>query len=150
VSFVGSLIRMFVERKASKTSLDEIRKGIETSGKDIAARIAGAVDSPANRMQAGHVIGMERWALQRLRSALSPATPPVMDEYDGYRPSADLSMDVLAGEFSTARADTLVLLEDLRDLQDCHVLHNDLGSLSVRGWLLYLDQHASLESKKIK
>ncbi len=176
MSFVGSLIRTFVERQASSTGLDGIRKGLETGGEQLAGQMASAPDTPANREQAGHVIGIERWAAHRMRSALSPAassgaegrpavsaassgaegrpavpaTPPVMDEYDGYRPAADLPLSALAPEFRAARAETLALLEALHDLQDCRVPHNELGPLTVRGWLYYLIQHAKIEGIRIR
>ncbi len=150
MSFVGSLIRMFVERRASSTGLDGIRKSLETGGEQLAGQMSSAPDTPANREQAGHVIGIERWAAHRMRSALIPATPPVLDEYDGYRPAADLPLSALVTEFRAARAETLALLEALRDLQDCRVPHNELGPLTVRGWLYYLIQHAKIEGIRIR
>ncbi len=150
MSFVGSLIRTFVERRASSTGLDEIRIGLESGGEVLAGQMDSAPDTPANREQAGHVIGIERWAAHRMRSALTPAEPPDMDEYDGYCPAAGLPLSALAAEFRTARAETLALLEALRDLQDCRIPHNELGSLTVRGWLYYLIQHAKIEGIRIR
>jgi|WetSurMetagenome_2_1015567.scaffolds.fasta_scaffold791859_1 hypothetical protein len=150
MSLIGSLIRSFVEGRASRASLDEIHKGLETNGGEVANRMASVADTPANRQQAGHIIGIERWGVQRLRSALAPNPAPAKDEYDSYRPRADQPVSALALEFKSARAETLSLLEPLGQVQDCRVLHNDLGPLSVRGWLVYLTNHASMESKRLK
>ena len=92
MSFIGSLIRAFVERRAAKASIDELRKGLETSCSAVALEMANAADTPMNRQKAAHVIGIERWGQQRLRAALTPARAPVMDEYDGYRPSLEQPM----------------------------------------------------------
>jgi hypothetical protein len=150
MSLVGSLIRSFVEYRASKASMDQIREGLVTGGDEVAERIAGAADTPANRVQAGHVIGIERWGANRLRYALTPNTPPRIDEYDSYRPRDDQPVKLLAAEFKSARAETIALLESLRSAEDCRIPHNDLGSLSVRGWLVYLTNHAGMESKRLK
>ncbi len=150
MSLIGSLLRSFFEGRASKTSTDQIRDGLVTGGDQVAGRISGAADTPANRKQAGHVIGIERWGANRLRSALTPGTPSQKDEYDSYRPHGDQSMTSLAAEFKTTRAEIIALLESLRSVEDCRIPHNDFGPLSVRGWLVYLTDHASRESKGLK
>jgi hypothetical protein len=150
MSLFGSLLRSFIEYRASKASLDQIREGLVTGGGEVAERIAAAADTPANRLQAGHVIGIERWGANRLRSALTPNTAPPTDEYDSYRPRDDQPVKALAAEFKSARAETIELLEPLRNAQDCRVQHNDLGPLSVRGWFTYLTNHAGMESKRMK
>jgi hypothetical protein len=150
MSFIGNLIRSFIEGRASRASLDELRKGLETGGEKVARRIAHAADTPSNRKQAGHIIGIERWGAQRLRTVQTLVSPPVVDESDGYRPHGDQPMSALSAEFTSARAETLALIEVLRPMQDRRVPHNDLGELSVRGWLVYLSNHAGVESKRLR
>ena len=150
MSFIGTIIRSYVESRAAKTSLEEIRKELESNRDEVSRRMAAAADTPGNCDQAGHVIGIERWAAHRMRSALSPSESPVLDEYDGYRPASDLPLSALAAAFRDTRAETLALLETLREMQDCRIPHNQLGDLSVRGWFVYLSNHAEMESKKLK
>jgi hypothetical protein len=108
-----------------------------------------APDTPANRNQAGHVIGMERWGTQRLASLIN-GTVAAMDEYDSYRPSADLDLPALADEFLKVRADTLFLAARLEPYAQKKVMHNDIGLLSVKTWLVYLNNHSRMESKSIQ
>jgi DinB superfamily len=150
MSFIGSLIHFFVERRASGANLDELRKSLETGCDKVSARMASAQDTPANRKQAAHVIGIERWSAHRLGAAVSPSAPPELDEYDSYRPGADQPMSVLAQEFRDARAETLARLDALPAQPDRRIPHNELGNLSLRGWLVYLNSHASVESRKLK
>ncbi len=150
MSFIGTIIRSYVEGQAAKASLEEIRKELESNRDEVSERMAAAADTPGNCAQAGHVIGIERWGTERLRSALSANPCPKDDEYDAYRPQCAQNMAALSQEFLAARADTLALFEGLRAVPDRRIPHNDLGDLSVRGWLVYLSNHASMESKKLK
>jgi hypothetical protein len=95
-----------------------------------------------------HVIGIERWGAHRLAAAVARSV--TNDEYDGYRPSGDLSMPVLADEFHKARLETLVLLDPLRAYGDKKVTHNNFGEISVKAWLSYLNRHAGIEVRRIR
>ena len=148
MSFVTNLIHAFLESQASHVTLDDLGKKLRTEGESITARLKQAADTPANRTQAGHVIGIERWGAHRLAAAL--AGNAAQDEYDGYRPSANLSMPVLADEFFKARQETLGLIEPLRAYGEKTIPHNNFGEISVKAWLSYLNRHASLESRKIR
>jgi hypothetical protein len=149
MSFVGQIIHFFVENRTRRQSYDQVCQGLKSGGEKISALLHTAEDTPANRTQTGHVIGMERWGVQRL-SCLLNGTTPVMDEYDGYRPSLDLSMPTLAEEFEKARSATLALAVRLEPLAQQKVPHNSMGNLSVKTWLAYLNIHASTESRAIK
>jgi hypothetical protein len=73
-----------------------------------------------------------------------------MDEYDSYRPAAKVKMVGLAEEFRRTRAETLALVDRVGPVVDKKVPHNDLGAISVKAWLAYLQAHASRESSKVK
>jgi hypothetical protein len=150
MSIMGSALRALVERGASKYSVEELEAHLRESGEEVTGKLAAAADSPHNREVACHVIGIERWGQSRLTTCLG--RPRVDDEYDGYRPAAD-SMATLTEEFREARRDTLAQIELLRQidgLESRTCAHNDMGELSVKGWLSYLDSHATRELRRLK
>jgi hypothetical protein len=98
-----------------------------------------------------HLTGIERWGQRRLQILLGAA--PIQDDYDGYQPNADLDLAGQLAAFAQTRAATLKLVDQLKEagVSDTQKAdHNDYGQLSARGWLRYLDLHASLESKQIR
>jgi hypothetical protein len=143
---IGKLLGFFAERGAKGKDYDALATRLEDEGKIVAAKMAEVADTPHNRHQAGHMIGIERWGQSRLRTLLGE--PLVMDEYDGYRPNQEESMAALTQLFITTRAGTIALL---RSLQQAGIPltkqapHNQLGPLSVGGWVVYLTQHATRE-----
>lgn len=150
---ITSLIHTFVERRASKTTLETLREELETQAEEIIGRINSAADTPDNRAQAGHVIGIERWGVHRLKEALDgdPDVPNAApDGYDGYRPDPALDMPALAELFRSTRAETLHCIDAYQGHEDQKALHNDLGLLSARAWFVYLLSHAGMESKRIR
>jgi hypothetical protein len=148
MGITGKVIRFVMEIQAKNASLDELRAKLEAGAETTAARLAQGVDTLENRAQAAHLVGIERWGAHRLQAALQGM--PDSGEYDPYRPSPDVTMPALVAEFRRARAETAALAEALRPAQDKIVLHNDLGEMSVKGWLVYLRTHAEMESKKIE
>ena len=144
------IVGLLIERPASKLTLAQLAASLETTGQQIEQRIAEAGDSPSNRKKAYHVIGIERWGQRRLRVALGEEL--IMDRYHGYRPAPELEWQELGAAFHAARQDTIALVEQIETAGADAVLvpHNNLGDLSVRGWLRYLDKHAGLEGKGIK
>jgi hypothetical protein len=123
---------------------------MDASGHTLDKRFA-AVDGNYEQYDClAHIIGIERWGQRRLRVALGE--PLITDEYDSYCPSIALFWQDLREEFRTTRANTVALI---RQLDDAHIddsvgiRHNDLGILTVHGWVRYLDMHANEESKKI-
>ncbi len=149
-TLTGIVANLRLERPASKTTLVEQAAKLQMMGLALAARYAAAADTPANRERLRHITGIERWGQSRLRVALGE--PLMMDEYDDYRPPADLSWPDLQAAFEETRQATVALIEQLHKAGAAAVKtpHNQFGDLTVRGWLAYLNNHANLESKKIR
>lgn len=145
---IGAMRRPMAERHAKGKALTELAGELKASGEALDARFAQAPDSGANREALAHWIGIERWGQRRLQVALGE--PLVIDAYHGYRPDKEQGMAHLRDAFAQTRADTLALIDRLQDAgvdPATTVRHNDLGDLSVAGWLAYLLQHPEQESK---
>lgn len=143
MSFVGQLIgrilRPILERQAKGRTPESFRSSLEYSGSEVAERLAQAPDTPHNREITNHIVGIERWGTQRLRVALGE--PLVLDSYRGYRLPEDSDIAALRHAFAETRGDTRVLVSELGSVDPTlktMVRHNDLGELSVGGWLAYL------------
>jgi hypothetical protein len=146
-----SVAYVLVERPARKQTFVQLIDKLEKSGQAIEARAATAADNAANCEKLRHISGMERWGQRRLRVFLGKTF--IQDEYDGYRPAPDLKLAQQREFFHTTRQATLALARQLADAklsETATVPHNFVGKLSARGWLTYLDRHASLESKLLK
>ncbi len=140
-----------VDRHAGSKDIPTLQRELETNAKFVADRIGAGADTPKNRAQTAHLIGIEVWAQRRLRVALGEAFND--EEYDGYRPADDLSLRALHDVFLDARHNTLVLAAELHDanVDPAHrVAHNTFGPLAVRSWLQYLIGHGRFESKRLK
>jgi hypothetical protein len=151
MSLVGNLLRSFMERGARDLSYEDLMDRLRVSGEEIAGRMAAAADTSGNRQAAAHIIGIERWGRQRLGTALGQTL--VMDQYNGYRPAVTLTMPALAELFGDARASTLDLVARLVAAgvkPSATVPHNDMGDLTIRAWLFYLNSHATREAGRIK
>ena len=151
MSLIGKLLHFVMERSAAKSSLDEMQAKLQSASAGLAGQMQNGADTPENRQRAAHIIGIECWSQHRLRSLLGQ--PLVMDEYDGYRPSPDLTLKALGKEFTAVRQQTLALIQELRQancVEGKTVPHNDIGNLSVLGWLVYINSHASREAQGIK
>lgn len=148
---IGRVLRPVLERQARGRSVGALVEALERSGQEVAARLGAAPHTPHNREVANHIVGIERWGQRRLRVALGE--PPVSDSYRGYRLPEGTDMDALRSAFESTRRGTLDLARRLGaaglDLST-RVRHNDLGPLSVRAWLVYLEGHAKRESTRIK
>jgi len=143
--------QLVIERPASKLTMDELIAQLELSAKLMDERLKSCLDSPNNRRLLCHVVGIERWGQRRLRVALGE--PFLAEEYDHYRPSMERTWHNLMDEWNTTRQSTLALAKDLSQpstLQELKIAHNMYGPLSLKGWLRYLDIHASSEGKRIK
>lgn len=142
---------LIVERPARGKSIAILQREMESAAEGVAENISNGADTPENRAQAGHIIGIEGWAQQRLRVALGE--PQRDEEYDGYRPEPELDMLALRDRFLDVRHNSLVLASELQDegvTPQQTVEHNDFGPVSVGGWLQYITGHASFEAKRIK
>jgi hypothetical protein len=143
--------QLVIDRPARKKTIDELKTQLESSAKEMSERLEKRQDSPTNRRQLCHIVGIERWGQRRLRVAIGE--PFLAEEYDHYRPSLESTWSELINEWGTTRKNTLALANDLSQpstLQDLKILHNMYGLLSINGWLRYLDVHARSEMKRIK
>jgi hypothetical protein len=143
--------QLMYERPVRKLTVHELINQLDQSGKLISKSMASYPDTPANRRQLCHIIGIERWGQRRLRVALGE--PLLIEEYDHYCPSSERSWEELKAEWGTTREATLALADDLTQASlppDVKVPHNQFGPLSIKGWLRYLDVHASSTGKHIK
>ncbi len=150
-TIVGAIASLILERPARKQTVAEFIAKLEESGRAIEARAAKAADTPGNREQLAHIAGIERWGQRRLRVFLGE--PYVQDEYDGYRPAADLNYAQLQDFFHVTRQETVQIARRIAaaKVPDAATApHNFMGKLSVRAWLRYLDMHAGTESKRIR
>jgi hypothetical protein len=145
---IGLFRRPMAERHARGKGIEELATELEASGHDMDARIAGKPDSPGNREAVAHWVGIERWGQRRLRVALGE--PFVEDEHHPYRPDKEEGIEALREAFAETRAETVALARRLKEAgvdPSTTVHHNDLGDLTVTGWLAYLLQHPEQESR---
>lgn len=148
---IGRVLRPIAERQARGRSGAAFAADLERSGSELAARFGRAGDTPGNREALNHIVGIERWGGRRLRVALGE--PPVTDSYRGYRLPEGTDLKALTEAFSDTRRETAKLALELAradpDLKT-KVGHNDLGELSIGGWLAYLEAHAKRESLRVR
>jgi len=129
-------------------SLEQLAADLETSATTMDARLARAHDTPGNRDAIAHWVGIERWGQRRLRVTLGERF--VEDGHHPYRPDEATGIEALRRDFAETRAETVALAHRLREAgvdPSTTVRHNDLGDMSVRGWLAYLIQHPEQESR---
>lgn len=152
MSLIGKMFRVLMsDRKAGTKSVAELKAELTASRSSLGAQLAGAADSEKARGKLAHVIGIERWAQSRLTVALGDAL--TMDEYDGYRPVASLTLAEMTKEFASTRDETLLIADQLAAIPNVEtqtVAHNDMGDMQVRSWLQYIDMHASFELRSVK
>lgn len=147
---VGRLLRWLTERRARGRSLPGLAERLERSGRELEARLERASLDPAGREKIRHVVGIERWGQRRLRVLLG-------DPFDGgghrpFRPD-DADDAALRAAFADTRVATVALARDLAAAgvdPARSVPHDDLGELSARGWLVYLDGHAKIELARVR
>ena len=145
---IGLGRRPMAELAGRGKSLEQLASELEASASTMDARLAGAHDTPGNRDAVAHWVGIERWGQRRLRVALGE--PFIEDGHHPYRPDEAAGVEALRADFAVTRAETVALAHRLREAgvdPATTVRHNDLGDLSVRGWLAYLIQHPEQESR---
>jgi hypothetical protein len=145
---IGLVRRPMAERYARGKGIERLAADLEASGRGLDARLAGLHDTPGNRAALAHWIGIERWGQRRLCVALGE--PLLDDAHYPYSPSEADGAAALREAFAATRAETVELAHRLRRAgvdPATTVRHNDLGDLSVRGWLAYLLQHPEQESR---
>lgn len=147
MTLLGTMLRIYSEQRAKGMSWDDLTRRLERSAEIVLPRFDTASNKPRHIEAAKHVIGIERWAQRRLRIALGE--PVTLDEYDSYRPEQLNDIQALKEAFANTRRDTLTIL---RHLHDAGVPlakttpHNELGQLTIGGWVLYLTDHAWRET----
>lgn len=149
--FVSWGAQLVIERPARKLTIHELIAQLEQSAGQMAERYESSTDTPDNRRLICHMIGIERWGQRRLRVALGE--PFLIEEYDHYLPSPERTWEELLTDWHSIRQATITLARELAQANipaDFKINHNHLGSLSIKGWLRYLDVHASSEGKHIK
>lgn len=142
---------VFIEQPGRSKSLAEWKASLAANAATIDQRAATAKDAVQASKVLRHIAGIERWGQRRLQILLG--APSTRDEYDDYRPGANLTLAEQREFFRQTRADTLVLVDQLQAAgvgDGATAPHNDFGALTARGWLRYLDIHANLESKKFR
>lgn len=138
----------FFERPARRHSVVEHAARLSTSGDEVRQRLSRSAATPKNVERLRHIIGIERWGQRRLRVFLGD--PPTTDGHHPYKPT-ETEWSGLLTEFASTRADTVALAGQLATVDlERTVAHNQFGSFSVRGWLRYIQGHASTESKLMK
>jgi len=148
---VGYIMRSVFQLQNINKSLTATLRDVEQSGQTILATLANKADTPQNRQQLRHIIGIERWGQRRLQTML--AAPPIQDEYDGYQPADSLDFAALRETFKSTRGETLALaraIEQKGVAQSAKATHNMMGDISLNTWLRYLVSHANIELRSIK
>lgn len=148
---VSIIFRTVFQLQTINKSLDDLIQGAREGGATIDSHLADKPDTPKNREQMRHVIGIERWGQRRLKTMLGE--PPLQDEYDGYQPSPELDLGALRDAFSATRAETLAIVDQIQKkgvAESGRAYHNGMGDVSLKLWLRYLTMHANFESKRVK
>jgi hypothetical protein len=136
------------ERPANNKTLADFVQELEDSQGTIAERIQQAEENDKNHDQITHIIGIERWAQEKLQEALG--APPYEDEYDNYRPPTTTRWQDLLPLFESVRKDTITLTKELEQVDpDTKIKHNQFGEMTIKAWLQYITGHATMEAKRI-
>lgn len=145
---IGAFRRPMAERHARGKDIAQLAAELEASGEVMDARLAEARDTPANRDAIAHWVGIERWGQRRVRAVLGE--PLLDDGHHPYRPNEADGIEALRRAFTETRAQTIALAHEVLAAgidPSTTVRHNDLGALTVTGWLAYLLQHPEQESR---
>ena len=150
-NFYHRAAQLFFERPGRRYTLAEWQARLARKLEPILARAAAPKHEERAIRVLRHVIGIERWGQSRLRRLLGG--PVVRDEYDGYKPDAGLAAAALRDELAATRAATIAIVQQIADAGvalDATAEHNDFGPLTTRGWLAYLNSHATRETLVIR
>jgi hypothetical protein len=140
---------LIIDFPAGRLGIDRVIAGLERSSLSIDRRLEKVRARPENLETLTHVIGIERWGQRRVRVALGE--PLSIDEHDSYLPDYQ-DWSQLCQTFRAVRQETISLSKSLRMAgvdTATRIFHNQLGDISLLGWLFYLDLHAALESRRI-
>jgi hypothetical protein len=151
MSLFGKIFRFITEWDARGKDYPDLLARLQKNEEKSLPRFANAPDAPGNRARASHIIGIENWGQSRLRVLLGK--PLVMDEYDGYAPSTDLTTAELAKEFEKTRATTKEIVRELQAKgvsPTATVKHNEIGDISAAGWVVYISAHTGRETNLLR
>ena len=137
---------LFLENPAKTKSFAQLRAKLEHSGRQVQARLE--VSQP-NPVLLAHIIQIEMWGQNRLRSSLAE-TAFEMDQSSKYAPDLSLDYSELRLEFDRTRQVTLELVDRLESGEPVAVAHNQLGPMSAKAWLWYLNLHANLVLRRLR
>lgn len=149
--FFQGVAGLIIERPAKNKSLEQWGEELAKTAKEIETRAAAAQNAAGASQTLRHITGIERWSQNRLRVFLGESY--TRDEYDNYQPGAALDLAGQIAAFQETRSETVALARQLQTAgpaAPATVEHNDFGPLSARGWLAYINSHASRESTRIK
>ena len=139
---------LFLENPAKSKSFVQLRSSLELSGVQMRAQLE---KGKANPELLRHIIQVERWGQNRLRSSLGEVRFE-MDRSGLYAPDKALGWDELRSEFAKVRQETLLIAQrlELANPVPGPVVHNQFGPISVKGWLRYLNVHARTELRRLR
>lgn len=144
-----SLATLLIEQPAGRLGIDRLIERLEQSGQRFERKAAASKGRGRNLDILAGMIGNERWSQRRIRVALGERHPSEDDQL--YRPGSR-DWKQLREAFSAARRDTISLGKTIRmaglDLHTC-VHHNQLGEISLLGWLYYLSLRAGFDSLRM-
>ena len=146
---MGTILRFIVVTPARSTTMNELITRLQQNGGTISQTMHAAPDIPKNRKQIAHIVGIERWGLNRMRTAFGEKMGH--EEYDAYRPNNGLTTEQMAQAFDETRTETIALAEQIETENKAEAIapHNDMGDISLKAWLFYLDQHAMRELGRV-
>jgi hypothetical protein len=145
------IVPLFVENPAQKQSFDQLTAKLEKSQGLISTRINAVKPQNLEKHRATlrHIIGIERWGTERLKVALGEAFKS--DGQKDYHPDPNSDFTALLEDFKNTRLETLRVAKLVEQQNpNAKVEHNGFGELSIKGWLQYLNVHASSESLRLR
>jgi hypothetical protein len=147
---------LFVEIPVRRKSIQQLQHDLRQTKALIESRAEAAAgrDLEKSRATLRHIIGIERWGIERLKVALGE--PFKRDGQKDYHPDSSLGLTQLREVFSQTRLETLQVAQQLENRQPEHtdssfkIEHNALGPISVKAWLGYLNLHGEMESRRLR
>ena len=139
-----------IERPAGKRLPSELAEELERAGREIARIIEKAEDTEPNREALRRMIERERRGQQRLRMALGDQR----DTGEGKgRPVSGKSLSELGATYIATREETVAIARELDEVSEWatgSIRHEEMGDLTVRGWLYYLRLQGDRQSKQLR
>lgn len=148
-AIIGTIGHFVFERRAKGKTSTQLADSLEKSGQELAARFKSIPQTEANHRVITHIVGIEKWS--QLRTAVVTGAPFRDEEYNGHRPPQNTAWSDLISLFETNRRETVALARRLSAAQlQQKVRHNMYGELPAAAWLVYIDAHSTLESRRLR